>query len=35
LQHPDLDRKGACVEWYKGVDEVVCMVRLNNQKNKD
>lgn len=30
LDHPDLDRQGRCVEWYKGVDEVVCMVRLND-----
>ncbi len=30
LDHPDLDRQGACVEWYKGVDEVICMVRLND-----
>jgi hypothetical protein len=29
LEHPDLDRKGACVEWYAG-DDVMCMVRLNN-----
>jgi predicted transcriptional regulator YdeE len=30
LAHPDIDRNGACVEWYKGVDEVICMVRLND-----
>lgn len=31
LQHPDLDREGECVEWYKGVDEVLCMVRLQEE----
>lgn len=30
LQHPELDQKGQCVEWYKGADEVICMVRLNS-----
>jgi hypothetical protein len=29
LEHPDLDKNGACVEWYTG-DDVMCMVRLNN-----
>lgn len=28
LQHPNLDPKGACIEWYKTLHEVVCMVRL-------
>lgn len=32
LKHPDLDRQGQCVEWYKGVDEVICMVKLNDAK---
>jgi hypothetical protein len=30
LQHPQLDRNGACVEWYKSRNEVLCMVRLEN-----
>jgi predicted nucleotide-binding protein (sugar kinase/HSP70/actin superfamily) len=30
LHHPQLDRSGACVEWYKSGDEMACMVRLEN-----
>ena len=30
LQHPQLDPNAACVEWYKNGDEVLCMVRLEN-----
>jgi len=29
LKHPQLDPNGYCLEWYKGVDEVICMVRLS------
>jgi predicted transcriptional regulator YdeE len=32
LKHPELDPQGACVEWYKGVNEVLCMVRLKDKK---
>lgn len=31
LQHPELDSsEGYCVEWYKGVDQVLCMVKLRD-----
>lgn len=28
LSNPKLDRLGECIEWYKGENEVLCMVRL-------
>lgn len=29
LAHPQLDMNSYCVEWYKGENEVLCMVRLD------
>jgi predicted transcriptional regulator YdeE len=29
LADPRLDRNSFCVEWYKGDDDVLCMVKLN------
>jgi len=29
LKHPDVDPKGYCLEWYKGIDDVLCLVKLN------
>lgn len=28
LRHPKLDETGECIEWYKGTNEVLCMVRI-------
>jgi hypothetical protein len=32
LQHPELDTNSYCLEWYKGNDDVLCLVRLNPSK---
>ena len=32
LADPNMDRSFPCVEWYKGDDEVLCMVKINNNK---
>ena len=29
LKHPDIDTKGYCLEWYKGNDDVLCLIKLN------
>ena len=28
LEHPHLDPMGECIEWYKSINEVQCMVRI-------
>ncbi|HZI53431.1 MAG TPA: hypothetical protein VFD56_07005 [Chitinophagaceae bacterium] len=30
LKLPDIDPKGYCLEWYKGCDDVLCLVKLNS-----
>ena len=32
LQHPELDTTGYCLEWYKGDDDVLCLVKLDPHK---
>ncbi|MES2773125.1 MAG: transcriptional regulator [Bacteroidota bacterium] len=32
LKHPFLDPNGYCLEWYKGPDDVLCMVGLDAEK---
>lgn len=36
LQHPELDTNGFCLEWYKGNDDVLCLVKLDpaNEDNR-
>jgi hypothetical protein len=31
LQHPQIDPRGYCVEWFQGPHDVICMIRLNEQ----
>lgn len=31
LTHPDIDKNGYCIENYKGIDDVFCMVRLESE----
>jgi hypothetical protein len=33
LAHPEIDPQGYCVEWYFNLNDVRCMVRLNNNFN--
>ncbi len=30
LQHPGIDPRGYCLEWYKGYEDVLCLVKLNS-----
>jgi hypothetical protein len=32
LQHPELDSNGYCLEWYKGNADVLCLVKLDLQR---
>jgi predicted transcriptional regulator YdeE len=32
LMHPELDSRGYCLEWYKGNDDVLCLVKLDPAK---
>ena len=32
LQYPELDTNGYCLEWYKGNDDVLCLVKLDPAK---
>lgn len=34
LHHPELDINSYCLEWYRGDDDVLCMVRLEPVKEK-
>jgi predicted transcriptional regulator YdeE len=34
LQHPELDINGYCLEWYKGNDDVLCLVKLDPGEGK-
>ena len=29
LQHPRIDHNGYCLEWYRGINDVLCLVRLD------
>ena len=31
LESPDIDKNGCCIEEYKGIDDVFCMVRLKDK----
>ena len=30
LKYPEIDTKGYCLEWYEGVDDILCLVKLNS-----
>ena len=34
LQHPELDTNSYCLEWYKGNDDVLCLVKLDPTKER-
>jgi predicted transcriptional regulator YdeE len=34
LKHPQLDTNSYCLEWYKGCDDVICLVKLDLEKEK-
>lgn len=31
ILNPDIDPNGYCIEWYQGMDDVICMVKLINK----
>ena len=32
IHHPDLDPEAFCIEWYKGENDVLCMVKAKEEK---
>ena len=34
LRHPGLGTNGYCLEWYKGTDDVLCLVKLDPAKER-